>query len=196
MTEENCREYLFAVGARLRAARLLKGCTQKKAAEDVGMTQSFLSAVERGKKSACTAQIISLIRYYGVSYEMIFGSIEDVEGPVRSSFWSEQADMLTEMASGSPAAAEGVNNCLKICAYMLLRTIYRENPRSSERIFSVEYEKAMESCAKIISCAPENLSRFIRRSRDTDPKRFELPVEKASELRAFIKECEEMLSVG
>ncbi len=194
--DDKNRSYLGGVGARLKGVRLSKGITQKQAAEDTGITQSFLSAVERGKKSACTAQIISLIRYYNVSYETIFGdyeggySLEDFsagEGLVVCS------GLLKELISEYTSLEVGAENCLKICIYMLLRAIYHENPHNSQKIFSIDYETAMTESEKIIRNAPENLSRFIRQSREINPKALEIPVQYSGELRSFINECERML---
>lgn len=194
--DDKSREYLNAVGARLKGIRLLKGITQKKAAEDIGITQSFLSALELGKKTACTAQIVSLIRYYNVSYETIFGGYEG--GHTLEDFSSGASliisgSLLEELVAEYPSLEVGTENCLKICIYMLLRAIYSENPHNSQKIFSIEYETAMAEAEKVMRNAPENLSRFIRQSREINPKALEIPVQHSGELRAFISECERML---
>ncbi len=52
MNVEKSQQYLKEVGERLRGVRLLMGITQKQAAEATGISQSFLSSLERGQKSA------------------------------------------------------------------------------------------------------------------------------------------------
>lgn len=195
-TEDKSREYLDAIGARLKGVRLSKGITQKQAAEDTGITQSFLSAIERGKKSACTAQIVSLIRYYDVSYEAVLG--EHKGGYALDDFSKSEnltvcEGLLKELVSDCASLEVGAENCIKICIYMLLRSIYRENPHSSQKIFSIDYETAMAESEKVIINTPENLSRFIKQSREINPKTLEIPVQHSGELRAFINECELML---
>lgn len=189
-------EYIQAVGARLKGVRTLKGITQKQAAEDIGMTQSFLSAVERGKKSACTTQLISLIRYYKVSYEVIFGEYEggySLEDFSKGESLVVSSGLLSELISEYPSLEIGSKNCIKLCIYMLLRAIYRENPHNSQKIFSIDYATAMTKAKKVVINAPENLSRFIRKSREINPKVLEIPVHHNGELKAFINECEQML---
>lgn len=194
--DNNNREYLIAVGARLKGIRTSKGITQKQAAEDTGITQSFLSALESGKKSVCTAQIVSLIRYYNVTYEAVLG---DYEGGSSLEDFSSCKNMeicstlLSELVSDYSSLKTGTENCLKMCAYVLLRTIYNENPHNSQKIFSIDYETAMVAAEKVMKDAPENLSRFIRQSREINPRALEIPVQYSGELRAFIKECEGML---
>lgn len=185
-----------AVCARLKGIRLLKGLTQKKVAKDTGITQSFLSALELGKKTACTAQIVSLIRYYEVSYETVFGGYEG--GYTLEDFSSGvslmvSGSLLEELVAEYPSLEVGAENYLKICIYMLLRAIYRENPHNSQKIFSIEYETAIAEAERIMRNAPEDLSRFIRHSREINPKSLEIPVQHSGELRAFINECEKML---
>ncbi len=198
MNTEKSQQYLQEVGERLRGVRLLMGITQKQAAQATGISQSFLSSLERGQKSACTAQIISLIRYYKVPYDMIFGSekcdynLSDFPAGGSSEICIELLDTLVGK-SRSDALITGTNNCLKLVVYIMFRTIYRENPRNSEKLFSLGFDEAMEQIKNILLAAPSNIGRFIRESHNINANRFELPPEKNPELRAFIAECENML---
>lgn len=199
MNVEKSQQYLKEVGERLRGVRLLMGITQKQAAEATGISQSFLSSLERGQKSACTAQIISLIRYYKVSYDMIFGSetrdynLSDFPSGGSTDISLELLSMLVGK-SRSDALVAGTDNCLKLVVYMIFRTIYRENPRNSDKLFSLSFDEAMERVKNILLAAPNNIARFIRASHSINASYFELPPEKNPELRAFIAECEHMLS--
>ncbi|MBQ8965085.1 helix-turn-helix transcriptional regulator [Ruminococcus sp.] len=198
MSTENGQQYLKEVGERLRGVRLLLGLTQKQAAEATGISQSFLSSLERGQKSVCTAQIIALIRYYKVPYGMIFGS-EDGDFNLNDFPTGGSSDISIELMNTlvgkgrSDALQTGTNNCLKLVVYMIFRTVYRENPRNSDKLFSLSFDDAMESVTRILMAAPENIRRFIRDSRSINANRFELPPERNPELRAFIAECERMI---
>lgn len=206
MNNESTHEFMVSMGERLKSVRQLKGITQKQAAKDTGMSQSFLSSIERGQKSACTAQIIQLIQYYKIPYEMIFGDLDEnysMNGfPSQKSSLMSQKDFsyeLLEMMIGKSNSKElinGTDNCMKICAYVIFRTVYRLNPRNSDKLFSISYEQTLEAAKRILLKAPESLTEFIRRSRGINPARFELPPEYNSNMRAFIKECEFMLSNG
>jgi transcriptional regulator with XRE-family HTH domain len=198
MKADKTQQYLQQVGERLRGARLLMGITQKQAAQATGMSQSFLSLVERGRKSVCTAQIISLIRYYKVPYEMIFGSEEndynlsDFPNGCSADISFELLSMLVGNGS-SDKLLTGTNNCLKLVIYMIFRTVYRENPKNSEKLFSMDFDDAFERTNCILSAAPDNISSFIKKSSEVKVNGFEIPPEKNPELRAFIAECEFML---
>ena len=189
MNVEKSQQYLKEVGERLRGVRLLMGITQKQAAEATGISQSFLSSLERGQKSACTAQIISLIRYYKVPYDMIFGS--ETRDYNLSDFPSGgSSDISLELLS----MLVGKSRSDALVVYMIFRTIYRENPRNSDKLFSLSFDEAMERVKNILLAAPNNIARFIRASHSINASYFELPPEKNPELRAFIAECEHMLS--
>ena len=71
MTEEQNKAFLERTGSRLKAVRKKKSFTQKQTADALGVTQSYLSAVENGKKLFSTGFIIELIKFYGVPYERL-----------------------------------------------------------------------------------------------------------------------------
>lgn len=198
MKADKTQQYLQQVGERLRGARLLMGITQKQAAQATGMSQSFLSLVERGRKSICTAQIISLIRYYKVPYEMIFGS-EEKDYNLSDFPSGGSADISLELLTllvgngNSDKLLTGTSNCLKLVIYIIFRTIYRENPKNSEKLFSIDFDDAMSGVNRIMNAAPDGISAFIQHSREVKASNFEIPPEKNPELRAFIAECEYML---
>lgn len=198
MSADYNQQYMKEVGERLRGVRVLKGITQRQAAEATGITQPFLSALERGQKSACTAQLISLIRYYKVPYDMVFGSeqkdysLHDFPSGGSSEICIELLSLLVGN-SRSQALVTGTNNCLKLVVYMIFRTIYRENPRNSDKLFSVDYDEALKLVESILLSSPTNIARFIRSSHTINTQNFELPPERNPELRSFINECEYMM---
>ena len=200
MNNEQNQKYLKEVGERLKGVRKRLNITQKEAAEATGMTQSYLSAIERGQKSACTAQIIKLISFYRVPYSMVFGTQTNdysmSEFP-KSGISMTSFDLLMRLMdrTHSEALIEGTKNCVRLRIYIMFRTIYRENPRNSEKIFSVDYDEACERINDILRNAYDDLSQFIRYSRSVSPEKLELPVEMNPELREFISECEKMIKM-
>ena len=198
MDTEKSQQYLKEIGERLKGVRLHLGITQKQAAEATGISQSFMSSLERGQKSACTAQIIALIRYYKVPYDMVFGS-EKKDYNLSDFPSTESADICLELLNmlvgngRSEQLIKGTGNCLKLMVYIMFRTIYRENPKNSDKLFAMGFDDAMERVTNILMAAPGNIKNYIRVSGNINASRFELPPERNPELRAFIAECENML---
>ena len=60
------------VGERLRAIRQLRRCTLRTVAERSGLSESFLSQVERGRSSASIASLRSIAQALGVSVADLF----------------------------------------------------------------------------------------------------------------------------
>lgn len=201
MDTKSNREYLIELGERLKSARRLRGLTQKQAAAATGMSQSFLSAVENGKKTACTSQIVTLIHYYSVPYEMVFGSDseilfnKDTAAVHESDIYIDLLNMLIGKADSS-TLFNGTTNCLKLVVYVIFRTVYQENPKNSEKLFSVNYNEAVNVVSGLLEKAPDSISRYIRASRNINASKFELPLERNAELRSFIKECEQMINLA
>ena len=57
----------------LLEARRAKGITQKKASEELGMTTSMLSALEKGERAPSLNALVQLATYYELSLDEIFG---------------------------------------------------------------------------------------------------------------------------
>lgn len=201
MIKQNNNDFMKNVGEKLQAARLKRKITQVQAAEAAGISQPFLSAIENGKKTACTRQIICLIKFYEIPYEEVFGEAEkrqiNNENDEPEDLWDlEYVRLLEELVKGSKSQGlfEGLNVYLKLCVYVMFRTLYMENPKNSEKIFSIEYEKAMLSAQRIIQKSPREAA-MLSRNGDFKIKsrNFEVNISKNDQLREFIKECEEIL---
>lgn len=65
--EQSERRIANALGARLRAAREAAGITLRTLAERTGLSQPFLSRLERGQVSASIANLLEIARALGVS---------------------------------------------------------------------------------------------------------------------------------
>jgi transcriptional regulator with XRE-family HTH domain len=71
------------LGARLRAVREAHGVSLAKAAEDTGVSRSFLSLVERGESDISFGRLHRLINYYGIHIgDLVPTGRAEVEGYV------------------------------------------------------------------------------------------------------------------
>lgn len=63
----------MTLAEKLKAERLKKGVSKTEAANAVGVTQSFISHLESGRKMPSTAVIVDIAKYYGVSLDYLLG---------------------------------------------------------------------------------------------------------------------------
>ena len=71
------------LGARIRALRLARGLTLRRLAADAGVTESFLSQVERGVASPSIASVQRIARALGQSIAELFAADERAGSLVR-----------------------------------------------------------------------------------------------------------------
>ena len=71
-------ELLADLGQRIRNARELRGLTQEKLAERVGINNSFLSQIERGLKAPSLKTLHALATDLGVGVGQLFGDEETI----------------------------------------------------------------------------------------------------------------------
>jgi transcriptional regulator with XRE-family HTH domain len=72
------------LGARIRALRLARGLTLRRLAADAGVTESFLSQVERGVASPSIASVQRIARALGQSIAELFAADERAGSLVRA----------------------------------------------------------------------------------------------------------------
>jgi len=72
------------LGARIRALRLARGLTLRRLAADAGVTESFLSQVERGVASPSIASVQRIARALGQSIAELFAADERAGSVVRA----------------------------------------------------------------------------------------------------------------
>ena len=191
-------EKLLEIGEKLTAVRKAKGLTQVQAAEKVGCTQSYLSAVENGKKAFSISFVLALIRLYGVSYETVFGENQSqtwvFETPEIESSVTGALSLLEQLVenTGSPVLEKGVEQYLKLCIYSVFKLLYESNPHNTGKMFASDGRSTAEAVSRLSADMPQLIQSLVSSCRiSTD--RFELPVERGHELRLFIKECEQLL---
>ncbi len=194
-------ERMLEIGEKLAAVRKARGLTQVKAAAAAGCTQSYLSAVENGKKAFSIGFVLDLINIYGVSYETVFGENHAdtwvFETPEIESSLSGALSLLEQLVenSGSAVLEKGVDEYLKLCIFAIFRQLYEANPHNTAKIFASDEQAACRVVTHLVENMPQTINSLIEGChirRD----RFELPIERGHELRTFIRECEELLGTS
>lgn len=173
------------IGAALYKARKSKKLTQKKVAEDMHTSQSFISSIEKGKKTAKTEFIIKLIKYYGVNYESIFGKIKSTPEKTES-------DSIIKLLLKGTNTEDAADVYFELCEYLLVRTLYGLNPHNKESIFNIPKDEAISVALKRITQEPENMTSYLNLSK-TKCKKLEIPIEYNDKLIDFINRCEKLL---
>ena len=191
-------EKMLEIGEKLTAVRKAKGLTQVQAAALAGCTQSYLSAVENGKKAFSISFVLDLINIYDVSYETVFGENHSdtwvfETSPVQSSI-TGVLSLLEQLIRNCDSAVmqKGIDEYLKLCIYVVFRQLYEANPHNTGKLFCSDQKAATEIISKLTSNMPQILRSIIKSCRIRKDK-LELPVECGHELRTFIKECEGIL---
>lgn len=191
-------ERMLEIGEKLAAVRKAKGMTQVQAAAAAGCTQSYLSAVENGKKAFSIGFVLDLINIYGVSYETVFGENHAdtwvFETPEIESSLAGALSLLEQLVenSGSAVLEKGIDEYLKLCIYSVFRQLYEANPHNTAKIFASDAKAASNAVSHLVDTMPQALQSLIEGCR-IRRDRFELPIERGHELRTFVKECEELL---
>lgn len=72
------------LGARLRAERVRKGKTLRGLADEVGISPSAVSQIERGRAKASVDTLYAIVGCLGISLDALFGEEEPGAGPARS----------------------------------------------------------------------------------------------------------------
>lgn len=172
------------IGAALLSIRRAKRKTQMEVAEAMGVSQSFISSVERGEKAARTDLIVNLVKYYGVSYESVFGDISP-----KKQERDETADLLELLKDG---ISEEVSVDFDLLKYVFIRRIYSLNPHNSEKVFTIPIDKAIDLAVERIVTDPGKLARHLRRNKG-ECRKIEFPVEYNGEFLEFVTRCESVL---
>ena len=174
------------IGDALKKIRREKGLTQKQAASEMGVSQTYISAVEQGKRTARTDFVIKLIKFYGVSYESVFGKNEnDEKKKVR---YEEPLRLFLE----GTGLEDSADVYLDLCRYLLIRILYKLNPHNSDRVFSLPEKYAVEAAGEQIRKSIENLMDYLKRS-GSKCKNLGMPIEYNQLLIDIINNTEKLL---
>ena len=183
------------IGRRLAELRHDRGLSQLAAAKALGVTQSCISQLECGKRRLSISAAQKLSSLYQVDISCILGgSPVSAEPPEVKP--SEGELLLNELVSSADSAnlTFSVNSYMALSIYRVLRTVYSLNPHNSDELFSVPEEEAMKLTEQFLRDEPYRIITLGLAGNLLSRKKIELPTELAPRLRAFIKECEALLS--
>lgn len=137
-----------------------KGITQKKASEDLGVSQALLSHYEKGIRECGLEFVVRLAEYYDVSCDYLLGRSADRTGLTLRAEMAEDGTngameeeraaldkkMLTSAlhilydklaATGDRGLLEAVSRYLLTGVYRMFRTLWSGNPKNAEDLFRV-----------------------------------------------------------
>jgi transcriptional regulator with XRE-family HTH domain len=125
----------------LAKLRRQKGISQKKAAEELGISPALLSHYENGIRECGLDFLLRLAEYYSVSCDYLLGKTE-VKNPVL--YESEPSafaiDRILKTAKDhSPAAYDLLSNITEVNAYHMARALCQTATRGEA--FTFEYEQ-------------------------------------------------------
>ena len=195
MSKSHSREELERIGDNLRRIRISKGLTQEQSAKAVGITQSYLSEIERGRKTSAMVYILRLINFYQTDYESVFGALDNSHFRAFSENELTAFSLLKELLSGADSGelSTASDIYIKLCIYILMRRLYSANPHNTQSAFSVPVDEAEEKVQSILSETPKQLELFAKRGRVKQTE-LEVSAEHSQKLRDFIAECEKIIS--
>lgn len=143
-----------------------RGITQKKAAEELGVSQALLSHYEKGIRECGLSFVVKVADYYGVSCDYLLGrsadrsgltlSVDEIPAPDASAskdghfkgsvlptlnrkLLSNSLNILYDKLNACPdkALVSEVSIYLMMSVYRMFRLIYRSVPKNAPDMFSV-----------------------------------------------------------
>ena len=92
------------VGERLRAIRRSRRCTLRTVATRSGLSESFLSQVERGRSSASIASLRRIADALGVSMADLFAAQAIAQGTKKGTLQIDDDIVLDKLGQGQPVS--------------------------------------------------------------------------------------------
>lgn len=184
----------------LSQLRKERGSSQKKTAEDLGISQALLSHYEKGIRECGLDFVIKCSEYYGVTTdyllgvsdsrygideEHLFGSISEGEGTSLSTI-SQATKLLLEIATASTAerdTAQYINDYYMLCIYRGALTLAKSGKLPQE-MFRLDYSIGHELASAAISMLD---ARFVFMD---DKSRTGEDLVNKTELHTLIEEAE------
>lgn len=143
-----------------------RGITQKKAAEELGVSQALLSHYEKGIRECGLEFVVKVANFYGVSCDYLLGrsadrsgltlNVEDIPAPdatagqdghfrgsllptLNRKLISNSLNILYDKLNGCPdkALVGEISGYLMLAVYKMFRLIYRSVPKNAASMFSV-----------------------------------------------------------
>lgn len=184
----------------LSQLRKERGSSQKKTAEDLGISQALLSHYEKGIRECGLDFVIKCSEYYGVTTdyllgvsdsrygideEYLFSSINEGEGTSLSTI-SQATKLLLEIATASTAekdTAQYINDYYMLCIYRGALTLAKSGKLPQE-MFRLDYSIGHELASAAISMLD---ARFVFMD---DKSRTGEDLVNKTELHTLIEEAE------
>ena len=184
------------IGKRLMAVRRSRKMTQSYVAGKLGVSQSAVSALEKEGKCQRTTFIVKLIQFYGVPYETIFGRVDTNSNKAFDGREITAFRLLKELLASENCSYElldiASDNSIKLYVYIILRSLYVKNPHSTEAVFKIPFDTALERAMNILRETPKRLDEIIEHHH-IKCNELEVSVESSEMLRSFIAECESLI---
>lgn len=149
----------------LTLLRKEKNISQKKAAEELGISQALLSHYEKGIRECGLDFLVRCAKFYGVSTDYLLGvspdrtgtqlTVEDIPEPdslgkentsrgsiltvLNKKLIANSLNILFDLLSrsGSKALVTEVSNFLMLGVYRMFRVVYAANPKNQAGMFTV-----------------------------------------------------------
>lgn len=203
MVESNTKKNskFAAILSQLRKER---GCSQKKTAEDLGISQALLSHYEKGIRECGLDFVIKCSEYYGVTTDYLLGisnsrygideehlfntGANDGDGASLSSI-SQATKLLLEIATASTdenETAQYINDYYMLCIYRGALTLAKSGKLPQE-MFRLDYSIGHELASAAISMLDARFVFMDDRSRTGED------LINKSELHTLIEKAEEYI---
>jgi transcriptional regulator with XRE-family HTH domain len=143
-----------------------RGITQKKAAEELGVSQALLSHYEKGIRECGLDFVVRVADYYGVSCDYLLGrsaersgltlNVDDIPAPeataakdghyrgsvlptLNRKLVSNSLNILYDKLAQNPnkGLVTEISGFLMLAVYRMFRLVYRSAPKNADSLFSV-----------------------------------------------------------
>jgi transcriptional regulator with XRE-family HTH domain len=129
------------IGAKVRELRLRRRWTQARLAELLGISQNYLSVLERGQGSFTAEQLLTLLRHFNIPIDEFSPEKQSVGSQIQNALARQGADHLLESTSVLPS--EHLNN-----AFNTIR----------ETLLSAESARYITALAPVIAANARNIN--------------------------------------
>ena len=130
-----------------------KGVTQRKAAEDLGVSQALLSHYEKGIRECGLDFVVRVADYYNVSCDYLLGRSADRSETAKDSIYhgsvlptlnkkliSNSLNILFDKLNACPdkGLVSEISAFLMLAVYKMFRLLYNAGPKNAASLFSVK----------------------------------------------------------
>ena len=148
----------------LSKLRRQRGISQKKAAEELGVSPALLSHYENGIRECGLDFLLRLAEYYSVSCDYLLGK-SDIMNP---NVYEAEAEVLAvdrvlKTAKQHSEPVYGIlSDITKVEAYRMMRALYDTAPLSNISVFGLENSDYKNLCQGVSGCLYSKLTALGR----------------------------------